>query len=335
MAEADNGRAAFTLAHLSDVHLSPLPAVGLGYWNLKRLLGWLNWQHRRRHLYSRNVLDRLVSDLVAQAPDHIAVTGDLANLGLPAEHEAALQWLRTVGTSDRVTVIPGNHDIYSRIGSDPGTTRWQPHMSANDIAAEYMMTEGGNGNVAFPFVRRFGNIALIALNSAVPTRPFYAIGRIGAAQLRRLEALLERLGAEGLTRVVLIHHPPLPGIAKPRHELEDADALAEILARHGAELVLHGHEHTPMHNWHPAAGGSIPIIGVPSASLALPYKKEPLARYHLYRLTPSTNRPTIEMIARGLAEPGGPVVELERRRIVPVEENIDLEIPSPRTRGEG
>jgi 3',5'-cyclic AMP phosphodiesterase CpdA len=329
MAEADRSRTEFTLAHLSDVHLGPLPRVGVRYWNMKRLLGWLNWQHRRRHLYSRDVLERIATDIAEQAPDHIAVTGDLANLGLPAEHEAALVWLRTLGDSERVTVIPGNHDIYSRIGSDPGTARWHPHMSPNSAAADDAIAEAMSVEAGFPFVRRFGRLAIIALNSAVPTRPFYAIGRIGKTQLDRLARILERLGTEGLIRVVLIHHPPLPGLAKRRHDLEDADALAEILARHGAELVLHGHEHVATEHWHPAPSGHIPIIGVPSASLARPHWKEPLARYHLYRLALDSNRPSIELIARGLAEPGGPIVELERRQIVPAAKLDDLIIPSP------
>ncbi len=329
MAAEDRNGGAFTLAHLSDVHLSPLPAIGARHWNVKRLLGWLNWQRRRRHLYSRDVLDRIVADIARQAPDHIAVTGDLANLGLPVEHEAALAWLRTLGDPERVTVIPGNHDIYSSIGTDIGTARWQPHMSPNTAAADYAIAEALGSKEAFPFVRRFGKLAIIALNSAVPTRPFYAIGRIGKPQLERLARILDRLGAEGLERVVLIHHPPLPGLAKARHDLKDADALADVLARHGAELVLHGHEHIASEHWHPSSSGAIPIIGVPSASLARPYKKEPPARYHLYRLALDGNRPHIELIARGLAEPDGPIVELERRRIAP-------EVPSPRTsRGEG
>lgn len=317
MVAADSSGAEFTLAHLSDVHLSPLPPIGARHWNVKRLLGWLNWQHRRRRLYSRDVLDRIVADIAEQAPDHIAVTGDLANLGLPVEHEAALTWLRTLGDPERVTVIPGNHDIYSSIGTDVGTARWHPHMSPNTAAADYAIAEALSSKEAFPFVRRFGRLAIIALNSAVPTRPFYAIGRLGKAQLERLRRILDRLGAEGFTRVVLIHHPPLPGLAKTRHDLVDADALAEVLAHHGAELVLHGHEHTTSEHWHPAPSGHIPIIGVPSASLARAYKKEPPARYHLYRLALDGNRPSIELIARGLAEPDGPVVELEHRLIVP------------------
>jgi 3',5'-cyclic AMP phosphodiesterase CpdA len=321
MADTDRGSTAFTLAHLSDVHLGPLPPIGARHWNLKRLLGWLNWQRRRRHLYSRDVLDRLVADMAEQAPDHIAVTGDLANLGLPAEHEAALAWLGTLGDPSRVTVIPGNHDIYSHIGADPGTARWHPHMSPNTAAADHAIAEAMTEDTAFPFVRHFGRIAIIALNSAIPTLPMYAIGRVGKAQLDRLARILDRLGAEGLTRVVLIHHPPLSGLAKARHDLRDAGALADVLARHGAELVLHGHEHTATEHWHSSPSGPIPIIGVPSAALARPYKNEPLARYHLYRLAHEGNRPSIELISRGLAAPDGRFVELERRRIVPASAN--------------
>lgn len=317
MAEESRSGTDFTLAHLSDVHLGPLPPIGARYWNVKRFLGWLNWQRRRRHLYSRDVLDRIIADIAEQAPDHVVVTGDLANLGLPAEHEAALAWLRTLGDAEGVTVIPGNHDIYSGIGADAGTARWHPHMSPNSAASDYAIAEAMASDAAFPFVRRFGKLAIIALNSAIPTRPFYAIGRIGKAQLDRLARLLDRLGSEGVFRVVLIHHPPLPGLAKRRHDLEDAHALAEVLARHGAELVLHGHEHVASEHWHPAPSGNIPVIGVPSASLARAYKKEPPARYHLYRLGLDKDRPSIELIARGLAEPDGPIVELERRPITP------------------
>jgi len=332
MEEADQDGAVFTLAHLSDVHLGPLPPVGARHWNLKRLLGWLNWQHRRRHVYSRDVLDRLVDDLRAQAPDHIAVTGDLANLGLPAEHETALAWLGTIGSPERVTAIPGNHDIYSGIGTDPGTGRWHPHMSTNSAAADYAIAEAMGADAVFPFVRRFGRIAIIALNSAVRTRPFQAIGRLGSDQLRRLAKILDRLGAEGMMRVVLIHHPPLPGLSQKRHDLADAVALADVLARYGAELVLHGHEHRETLVWHGTPIGRIPIIGVPSASLALPYNNEPLARYNLYRLPTGANRPRIEMIVRGLAGPGGPIVELARKWIEPERARV----PSPRpSRGEG
>src|ERR1700709_781115 len=77
--------AAFTLAHLSDPHLPPLPAARWVDLAGKRALGYLNWTRNRHKYQRRDVLDTLVSDLQAQRPDHIAVTGDLVNLALEAE----------------------------------------------------------------------------------------------------------------------------------------------------------------------------------------------------------------------------------------------------------
>src|SRR6202166_3867008 len=106
--------AAFTLAHLSDPHLPPLPAARLRDLAGKRGLGYLNWTRNRHKVHKRDVLDALVADMQAQRPDHIAVTGDLVNLALEAEFAPARAWLDSVGASDRVTVIPGNHDAYVR-----------------------------------------------------------------------------------------------------------------------------------------------------------------------------------------------------------------------------
>ena len=72
----------FTLAHLSDPHLAPLPAPRWSELIGKRVTGYINWQRRRRFIHRRAVLDRLVADLKAQGPDHIAVTGDIANIAL-------------------------------------------------------------------------------------------------------------------------------------------------------------------------------------------------------------------------------------------------------------
>src|SRR6187401_1377773 len=97
----------FTLAHLSDPHLPPLPAAGLRDLAGKRALGYLNWTRNRHKFHRLEVLDTLMSDMQAQAPDQIAVTGDLVNLALEAEFAPSLRWLESLGPPDRVTVIPG------------------------------------------------------------------------------------------------------------------------------------------------------------------------------------------------------------------------------------
>jgi 3',5'-cyclic AMP phosphodiesterase CpdA len=304
---------AFTLAHLGDVHLGPIAGFFPRYWNTKRLVGYANWSRRRRMLYRREVLDRIVADVLAQAPDHIALTGDLVNLGLPGELSNALAWLQGLGDPGRVTVVPGNHDIYTHIGSDAGTRRWAAYMTPNSDGARYVGEQW-----QFPFVRRFGRLALIGVNSAVPTPPIVSWGRVGWPQLASLEAALGRLRAEAVFRVVLIHHPPLPGQASRARGLQDASALTAALERHGAELIVHGHNHQNMTAWLPCASGITPVIGAPGVSLARPHKGEPMARYNLYRIE-WDNPPRITLIGRGLAEPDGPVVELERRQLSPGE----------------
>ena len=287
--------AIFTLAHLSDVHLAPVPRPRLMDLDAKRALGLANWHRKRKHQHGRDVVDTLVADLKQQRPDHIAVGGDLVNIGLPAEIEAAEVWLRSVGTPETVSVVPGNHDVYGTFGTDPGIGRWRDYM-------------GGAGT--FPFVRKFGQVALIGLSSAVPTSVFRASGRLGSEQLAALAGLLSDFGAQGLCRIVLIHHPPLPGQASRLRGLEDAAQLAALFSQHGAELVLHGHNHQSTLRWAGAGHSLIPVVGVPSAS-GRPGFHAPPARYNLLRIERIGNRWRIEL--RGRQYQGdGRLAEVER-----------------------
>ena len=298
-----------TLAHLSDVHLAPLHGLGPGHINLKRALGLANWMLKRRKVHLRSAVDALVADLALQRTDHIIVSGDLANLGLPGEHAAALDWLKTLGPPERVSVVPGNHDIYCPLWRDPGVERWRAYMTSCSPGLAFGQ-EGTAGG--FPFIRIFGRLAIVGVNSAVPTRPFSAIGRVGDAQLDALGKTLGKLGREGFTRVVVIHHPPLPGQADTSRGLTDAARMEDVLLGHGAELVVHGHNHRDMHAVRRGPKGPIHVVGVASASVGRTYKEEPLARYNLIHIEPATGSGAIAIESRGLASPGGPVVALGR-----------------------
>jgi len=299
-----------TLAQLSDVHLAPLRGLALRHLNVKRGLGYLNWQRGRRHVHRRDALDLVVADLKAQRPDHIAVTGDLINLGLPAEFEAARAWLEGLGPPNKVTVIPGNHDIYTHLAGDPGVERWDAYMRTDAWGAKL-----GAGNERFPFVRRIGPAVLIALNSAVPTPPFVAAGELGDRQIATLAEILARAEREKLVRVVLIHHPPLVGQAPPRRALRDAAALERVLADRGAELVLHGHNHRDSHIDFAWARGHIPVIGLASASAGRAHGQEPLGRYNLVRIARADGALHVEVTTRGLDASGRGAEQIERRRV--------------------
>lgn len=307
-----------TLAHLSDVHLAPLSGLLPRYWNVKRGLGYLNWLRGRRLVHVRAIADAIAADALAQRPGHIVVTGDLVNLGLPAEYETARAWLGGLGTPDRVTAIPGNHDIYTtRMHGSSCLLSWGPYMASDSWGAALLAasTKPDRSAATFPFVRRIGPVALIGLNSAVPTPPFVASGQLGSNQLADLGPILDRTRAAGLARVVLIHHPPLPGQAPPRRGLADAPELARVIAAHGAELILHGHNHRDMLATAPSVTGSVPVVGLASASAARVHKQEPLARYNLLRIAASTSGFGIECVTRGLASPDGPIVEIARRHL--------------------
>lgn len=252
----------FKLAHLSDLHIAPLPRPALHELMSKRMFGYVNWQ-RRRFQHQREMLDRLVADMLGHAPDHIAMTGDLVNIALPEEFRQARRWLDSIGDPAHITVIPGNHDAYVPFMRGPGFREWRPYMLANESGAKF-----ANGEVQeFPFVRVFGEIALVCLSSARPTLPGMASGWLGAGQIRRVGPVLDALGRDGFCRVVLIHHPPLPGMTSWQRALHDAGAFRAVLDRHGAELVLHGHNHRAMIARFEGRGGPIPIIGASSASV--------------------------------------------------------------------
>ena len=298
----------FTLAHLTDPHLSPLPQPTARELAGKRLLGYLNWLRSRKAIHSRHVLDAIVADMLSHAPDHIAVGGDLVNLSLPEEFKDARAWLETLGPPDKVSVIPGNHDAYVRIQPRNGIGRWKPYMRT-EAGRSKKLAAGPNG---FPYVRRFGDVALIGLSTAVPTPPFAAWGTMSDDQLDALKRILSALGEEEQFRIVLIHHPPLLGLTKWRRCLREAAHLQELLVSLGAELVLYGHNHVHAINVLPGRSRAIPIIGAPSASSCRAGANR-LARYNLFRIWHEHGRWRCEMTGRGLRKPDGPVIELEKR----------------------
>jgi 3',5'-cyclic AMP phosphodiesterase CpdA len=278
--------APFKLAHLSDPHLPPLPRARFSELAGKRAFGYLNWTRNRSKYYRREVLDALVSDMQAQAPDHIAVTGDLVNLALEAEFAPARQWLASVGKPHLVTAIPGNHDAYVH------ATR---HRFVEAIG-DYLTSDEASGH-AFPFLRRRGPIALIGLSSAVPTPPLMATGTLGRAQLDALERILTALATEAAFRVLLVHHP-LRSDSRPKR-LTDSRRLLALLKQYGVELILHGHDHVHSTMWFDGPGGRIPSIGVPAAS-ALARGRHPAAAYNVYAIERDGNAWRCEQVSRGI-----------------------------------
>jgi 3',5'-cyclic AMP phosphodiesterase CpdA len=295
----------FTLAHLSDPHL-PMPTARA--WQLlnKRATGYLNWWRNRVHLHVPEALAGIVADIKAEKPDHIALTGDLVNVALPEEFRRAADWLAAFDRPDRITVIPGNHDVYVPIPWDQGLGLWGAYMAGDNDQRP------AAGFDVFPTLRRRDGVALIGLSTGVPKPPFLATGDLGPAQIARTERLLAETGREGLCRIVLIHHPPLLDQSRFKH-LTDAAAFQAMIRRVGCEAILHGHNHRSEIARIAGPQGPVPVLGVTSASAA-PGSKYGRARYHLIHIERDGKGWTLRLEIRALkadasgCEPDGELV---------------------------
>jgi 3',5'-cyclic AMP phosphodiesterase CpdA len=283
----------FVLAHLSDPHLAPLPTPRFSDLASKRILGFLNWQRKRRDVHDADTLEAIVADLKRQETDHVAVAGDLINLSLPEEFKAAQRWMLALGSPLNVTLVPGNHDAYVRRMEEEPARRWGDYMRSD-----------GDEQPSFPFVRRRGPVAIVGLSTAVAAPWFRATGKIGKDQMRKLPDILKQLQDDGLFRVVMLHHPPQSEPHRQSERLLNGPEFIAAIKEAGAELVIHGHEHINSVSWLGGPSGRrIPAVGVPSASAAPGHRWE-AAGYNIYRIDGTPGAWHCQMTSHGIGEDG-------------------------------
>jgi 3',5'-cyclic AMP phosphodiesterase CpdA len=291
----------FVLAHVSDLHMAGRPR--LAELAGKRGLGVINWYRKRKYIHRPDVLEAITRDLTSQTRDHVAVTGDLVNFSLEQEYRRAAAWLASLGPPREVSVVPGNHDTYVRGTEAAPAAFWGDTMRGDD------------GIDRFPYLRRRGEVALIALSTALPTGPLMATGRLGSRQLARFAEALDQ--TRGLFRIVLIHHPPQSPWRRHLRRLVDAAQLRAVLAAQGAELLLHGHDHRRAVIWLDGPQATkIPAVGVPSASARAAYGGEDAAGYHIFHIDKAGGAWRCQWLARQ-RDADGAVREISRQMLVP------------------
>ncbi len=295
----------FRLAHLSDVHLGPLPDVTYRDLASKRMVGYVNWQRNRRHIMHEGVIGTVVSDLMAAGVDHIAVTGDLVNLALDAEIDLARLWLEALGDPVGVSVVPGNHDAYVPGAFDKVCRFWSPWMTGDGVT-------GPISRRAFPYLRVRENVALIGVSSARATAPFMANGFFREDQSHRLGKLLDDAAEQGLFRIVMIHHPPVRGAVAQHKRLFGIGNFQETIRRHGAELVLHGHSHEPtLYAIEGQRKQKVPVVGVAAGGQSFGGSHPP-GQWNLLEISGEPGAWSVALVRRGPKGPTTPVTELSR-----------------------
>ena len=302
-----------TIAHLTDVHLGPI--AGLRAALLEPEAGGRLLQldaaspvglparrarsHRRRHAGSSSPT---TSSSPATWPTSVC------------RRNTSTRWrgCRALGPPERVSVIPGNHDIYSRIGRDPGTRRWAPYMASDAQGADFV----GRAERIFRSCACWDRWRSSASTRQCRRRRSWPGDASDASSLRAVaEALAAPWSCQSVPRRA---HPPSaaawPGFACAR--LAGRSGTGSCPGRGMAQSW--SSTATITSTCWPGARGR-PAGSRSSARRprhwAEAHRHEPLGRYNLYRIDPATR--CIELVGRGLAEPGGPIVELERRTLVP------------------
>ena len=293
----------FRLAHVTDLHFRNFAGARLRDFFGKRAIGALNLGLIRRRKYRMELLAALGDDLRARPHDHLVMSGDLGNVSLPSEWRSARSWIeRTGATAENATVIPGNHDAYVKEVVVSGA--FEQLFAAYQSADLRLEADG------YPFARLRGEIALVCANTCVPTGDLGAWGRLGDAQLRRIEALLAAPEVRARFRVLVIHHPPVMHRPPENRNLCDRAKLVEVLARVGAELVVHGHDHRDeFAELAGPDGRRIPVVGAGSASYA--GSADRCSRYNVYQI----DGPRVDMLTYAYDSATGSYREFRRRTI--------------------
>ncbi len=231
------------VAHFSDIHVTvPPPSQGLGRLLSKRAMGALNYYVGGRKKHFANVehrIERLLADVDAQNVQHAICTGDITQTSLEVEFErCAALFGERVDAPQRYTVIPGNHDRYTKgADRDDRFERWFGKLASP--AREY------------PFVKTIADgVTVIGLDVARPTSLIDSSGLCGSRQLNALRELLHDPSLKTHYVMLALHYGLLRRGGVPdrkTHRVQDYEQILALIDEEGAsvDLVIHGHMHGP------------------------------------------------------------------------------------------
>lgn len=264
-------------AQISDIHVPDFEGVIPRDFMGKRLTGAINLLTHRRNAHPLPITERLLEDVIDQKLDHVVVTGDVTNLSLPGEFQRAAKLLRIIGGYDALTVIPGNHDVYTQ-----GAEKQNRFMSYfGDVLFGPLVPEAER---RFPAIKVFPGLVIAALSSAVPTPPFMAWGQVADEQLDRMVSALSAPEYDACFKVVLVHHHLHEESSRwKRHSagLRNANAVIDRCFQVGVDLLLHGHTHLAHKMQIVRSGQTLSIVGSGSSTQNT-RDPERVARYNVY-----------------------------------------------------
>lgn len=222
------------IAHLSDVHMlssRPRPAESV----LDLSMRFVSFG---RALDPAPRIRRLLAALRAArdaGARHLVLSGDLTELGTPGQFETFAEALFDAGIDpDDVTLVPGNHDAYTR--PDAWARALEGPLAPFRRASAY-----GDGGI----VER-EDAVFLPVDVACYQHFTRAAGELTPASFELLERRALDLAGRGRPIVVVLHHSPLSHSTRAwqwLHGLRGNVRLLDLMARVPELHVLHGHLH--------------------------------------------------------------------------------------------
>ncbi|MBL8718276.1 MAG: metallophosphoesterase [Myxococcales bacterium] len=218
------------IAHLTDLHL------------VERRPEARSWQDRLRiqtisqgrpidSERPRRRLRRAFAEARAARADHVVVTGDLTEDGIPAQFEVLAEELHAAPFApEQITLVPGNHDGYTSGDAFENAL-------AGPLAAFRVTSRPGTAV-------ELKGATVVALSTTIHQHWLRAAGELGERQRRRIHDVLHARERRGAT-VLAMHHPPFTfGLRLGWLEgLLDLGFVRTMLRPFRSAHVLCGHVH--------------------------------------------------------------------------------------------
>jgi 3',5'-cyclic AMP phosphodiesterase CpdA len=222
------------IAHLSDAHvLDPRPSRTRSGWSMQTR--FLSFGRPLDAAGRVKKLERALESAKRVGADHVVLSGDLTEVGKPGEYETLAEVLHDSQIPpERITLVPGNHDLYSWADG----WRW---ALAGPLAAYARTSAGEPGKVV-----DVGGASILPLDATFHQPVTRSAGRMDDGTLE----IIERRGADaaraGRPLVVVQHHPPFVRKTSALHWLDGligAARMMNVLEALRNVFVLHGHLH--------------------------------------------------------------------------------------------
>jgi 3',5'-cyclic AMP phosphodiesterase CpdA len=222
------------IAHLSDVHmLDTRPSRTRSGWSMGHR--FLSFGRPLDPVGRRRKLAHALSAARRSGAHHVVISGDLTEIGEAEEFESLAEVLHDSGIpADRFTLVPGNHDLYTRADA------WRVALDG-PLAAFRQGSASGPGVVV-----ECAGVHILPVDVAYHQPVTRSAGRMPADTLELLRRRAADPALSDRPLVVVQHHPPFvrkTGALQWIDGLMGAPSVMALLEAFRHLFVLHGHLH--------------------------------------------------------------------------------------------